>query len=162
MELLEFPSIQKKQLKKRLKRNRKCLYQQLPNQKRKNGRNKCAKYNLLNFKKVRTKKWGKNFRLAQRTKDFISKCMDSLEPTLLRWLNLGHFRKMTKFSDKPIKWKSIYAWTIKWKVFPDSSVGKEPICNAGDPGSIPGLGRSTGEGIGYPLQYSWASLWLSW
>ena len=31
-------------------------------------------------------------------------------------------------------------------------------CNAGDPGSIPGLGRSTGEGIGYPLQFSWASL----
>ena len=40
---------------------------------------------------------------------------------------------------------------------PDSSVGKES-CNAGDPGSIPGSGRSTGEGIGYPLQYSWASL----
>jgi len=31
-------------------------------------------------------------------------------------------------------------------------------CNAGDPGLIPGLGISTGEGIGYPLQYSWASL----
>ena len=42
--------------------------------------------------------------------------------------------------------------------FPDSSVGKEPTCNAGDPGLIPGIGRSTGEGIGYPLQYSWASL----
>jgi len=42
--------------------------------------------------------------------------------------------------------------------FPDSSVGKESTCNAGDPGSIPGLGRSTGEGKGYPLQYSWASL----
>ena len=42
--------------------------------------------------------------------------------------------------------------------FPDSSVGKESACNAGDPGSIPGLGRSTGEGIGCPLQYSWASL----
>ena len=41
---------------------------------------------------------------------------------------------------------------------PDSSVGKESACNAGDPGSIPGLGRSSGEGIGYPLQYSWASL----
>ena len=41
---------------------------------------------------------------------------------------------------------------------PDGSVGKESACNAGDPGSIPGLGRSTGEGIGYPLQYSWASL----
>ena len=42
--------------------------------------------------------------------------------------------------------------------FPDSSVGKESTYNAGDPGSIPGLGRSTGEGIGYPLDYSWASL----
>ena len=40
--------------------------------------------------------------------------------------------------------------------FPDSSVAKESACNAGDPGSIPGLGRSTGEGIGYSLQYSWA------
>ena len=42
--------------------------------------------------------------------------------------------------------------------FPGSSVGKESTCNAGDPGSSPGLGRSAGEGIGYPLQYSWASL----
>ena len=42
--------------------------------------------------------------------------------------------------------------------FPDSSVGKEPACNAGDSGSISGLGRSTGEGIGYPLQYSWTPL----
>ena len=42
--------------------------------------------------------------------------------------------------------------------FPDSSVGKESTCNAGDPNSIPGLKRSPGEGIGYPLQYSWASL----
>ena len=42
--------------------------------------------------------------------------------------------------------------------FPDSSVSKECACNAGDPGSIPGSGRSAGEGIGYPLQYSWASL----
>ena len=42
--------------------------------------------------------------------------------------------------------------------FSDSSVGKEPSCSAGDPGSIPGLGRSAREGIDYPLQYSWASL----
>ena len=38
--------------------------------------------------------------------------------------------------------------------FPDSSVGKESACNAGDLGLIPGLGRSPGEGKGYPLQYS--------
>ena len=42
--------------------------------------------------------------------------------------------------------------------FPDSSVGKESACNAGDPSSIPESGRSAGEEIGYPLQYSWASL----
>ena len=44
------------------------------------------------------------------------------------------------------------------KGFSDISVGKESTCNAGDPGLIPGSGRSTGEGIGHPLQYSWASL----
>ena len=38
--------------------------------------------------------------------------------------------------------------------FPDNSVGKESACSAGDPGSIPWSGRSAGEGIGYPLQYS--------
>ena len=42
--------------------------------------------------------------------------------------------------------------------FPANSVGKESTCNAGDPGLIPGLRRSAGEGIGCPLQYSWASL----
>ena len=42
--------------------------------------------------------------------------------------------------------------------FPGSSAGKESPCNAGDLGSIPGLRRSAGEGKGYPLQYSWASL----
>ena len=39
-------------------------------------------------------------------------------------------------------------------VFADGSDGKEPACNAGDPGSIPGLGRSPGQGNGYPLQFS--------
>ena len=42
--------------------------------------------------------------------------------------------------------------------FPDSLVGKESTCNAGDLGSIPGSGRSPGEGTGYPLQYSWLFL----
>ena len=41
---------------------------------------------------------------------------------------------------------------------PESSVGKESTCNAGDPSSIPGSGRSPGGGVGYPLQNSWASL----
>ena len=42
--------------------------------------------------------------------------------------------------------------------FPGGSAGKELTCNAGDLGLIPGSGRSSGEGIGYLLQYSWASL----
>ena len=47
---------------------------------------------------------------------------------------------------------------VVFRGFPESSVGKESTCSAGDPGSIPGLGRSVGEEIGYPFQYSWASL----
>ena len=47
---------------------------------------------------------------------------------------------------------------IKMARFPWCSVGKESACNAGDPSSIPGSGTSPGEGICYPLQYSWASL----
>ena len=45
--------------------------------------------------------------------------------------------------------------------FPGGSDGKKSACNARDPGSVPGLGRSAGKGIGYPLQHSQASLWLS-
>ena len=64
-------------------------------------------------------------------------------------------------------WTGIKSFSyVPWmRGFPDSSFGKESTCNAGDPGLIPGSGRSTGEGIGYPLQgiryplqYSWASL----
>ena len=45
-----------------------------------------------------------------------------------------------------------------FEIYPHSSVGKESAFNIGDPGSIPRLGRLAGKGIGYPLQYSWASL----
>ena len=67
-------------------------------------------------------------------------------------------------------WRWGWWWWLQWclstfydntlckRGFPDSSVGKESACNVGDPGSIPGSGRSAGEGIGHPLQYSWASL----
>ena len=43
-------------------------------------------------------------------------------------------------------------------ILPAGSDGKESACNAGDPGLIPGWRRFPGEGIGHPLQYSWASL----
>ena len=54
----------------------------------------------------------------------------------------------------------IYYFTLSvvFHRLPCSSDSKDSACNAGDPGSIPGLGRFAGEGIGYPLQYSWASL----
>ena len=52
----------------------------------------------------------------------------------------------------------VYPGYIPWERFPDSSTGKESPCSAGDPGLIPESGRSPGEGKGYPLQYSWASL----
>ena len=54
------------------------------------------------------------------------------------------------------------SWCLKDFLELCGSAGKESACNAGDPGSIPGLGRSAEEGIGYPLQYSWVSLVLSW
>ena len=53
----------------------------------------------------------------------------------------------------------LYRYTYIWELgFSGSSAGKESACNAGDPGLISGSGRSPGEGTGYPLQYSWASL----
>ena len=55
------------------------------------------------------------------------------------------------------RFRSTYKWLIVFTLR-NNSVGKESTCNAGDPGSIPGSERSAGEGIGYPLQYSWASL----
>ena len=79
----------------------------------------------------------------------------------LRFLERSHYEEPT------LKFEGLYStsWEeasiflgIIFLGFPDSSLGKEFACNAGDSGSIPGSGRATGEGIGYPLQYSWGSL----
>ena len=51
-----------------------------------------------------------------------------------------------------------WRWLTRYLGFPGSSASKESTCNAEELGSIPGSGRSPEEGIGYPLQYSWASL----
>ena len=59
---------------------------------------------------------------------------------------------MDKPIDKPCLLFLVYNYNLH------SSVGKESTCNAGDPGLIPGLGRSAREGIGYPRQYPWAFL----
>ena len=68
---------------------------------------------------------------------------------------------------------SYFTKLIHHRSFTNSPAGKEPACNAGDPGLIPGSERSIAEGIDYPLQYSWASLvahlaknlpamWVTW
>ena len=54
--------------------------------------------------------------------------------------------------------KSHLNWVMNFLGVPGSSAGKQYTCNAGDPDLIPGSGRLAGEGIGYPLQYSWAYL----
>ena len=84
---------------------------------------------------------------------FDSKC-DFIPPTVLLGLLLcpwmwGILRSLICFQ--------LEGGDERWG-FPDSSVGKESACNARDCGLIPGSRRSAGEGIGYPLQYSWASL----
>ena len=63
-----------------------------------------------------------------------------------------------KQKSSSIKFHKLNSVSKAWGLALNSSVGKESTCNSGDPSSIPGLRRSTGEGIGYPLQYSWASL----
>ena len=60
-------------------------------------------------------------------------------------------QEMTRVNTDILGDSNIY---LHQKSFSDSSVGKESTYNAGDPSSIPGLGRSAGEGIGYPFQYS--------
>ena len=55
---------------------------------------------------------------------------------------------------RKIPWRRDRLPTTVFLGFPGSSAGKESTCNVGDQGSIPGLGRSPGEGYSYPLQYS--------
>ena len=59
--------------------------------------------------------------------------------------------RRTHAQERGVVWAGVHC-------FLEGSAGKESICNAGDPGSIPGWGGFPGEGRGYPLQYSWASL----
>ena len=95
------------------------------------------------------------------------------EPRLLRWgfvppyyLSLSSSNcKARKRQSHRLKYSQFLNHVLEMypspptpRGFPHSSVGKESACNAGDPGLIPGLERSTGEWIGYPLQCSWASL----
>ena len=63
--------------------------------------------------------------------------------------------RIIRVKTKLLKPIHIYVYILG---FLGGSAIKESACNAGDPSSIPGLGSSPGEGIGYPLQYSWVSL----
>ena len=65
-------------------------------------------------------------------------------------------RRQLRWSGIPISWRVFHS--LLWSTSLTEQLVKESTCNAGDPSSIPGLGRSAGEGIGYPLQYPWASL----
>ena len=73
------------------------------------------------------------------------------ESVLVRWLNLEPVIQTEVSQKETIKYCIL---THIHGTFPDSSVGKESTCNAGNPGLIPGSGRSPGEGNSYPLQYS--------
>ena len=74
-------------------------------------------------------------------------------------MHLADFLLLThRGSPQTIVYSTIFSIAYYIKGFPHSSVGKESACKAGDPDLIPGSGRSAGERIGYPYQYSWASL----
>ena len=73
-------------------------------------------------------------------------CLFKPYPILVSFIIYGEGVHITALLDRQLSW------------YPGSSAGKESACNAGDPGLIPGSGSFPGEGIGYPLQYSWASL----
>ena len=81
------------------------------------------------------------------------------------WCTSYEFGKMCNDMSPPLSYHTGWIHCLKKSPafyfilrFPDSSAGKDSACNAGDLGSILGLGRSAGEEMGYPLQYSWASL----
>ena len=76
---------------------------------------------------------------------------------MAQWTFLQNRNRFTNFEIKLMVTKG-KPWINQRMGFPHSSVGKESACSAGDSSSTPGLGRSSGEGIGSPLQYSWASL----
>ena len=74
--------------------------------------------------------------------------------TCLRALNPGLLNPEGLLKLRLLGPTLVFSLVPSSRAFPDSSVSKESACNAGDPGSIPGPGRSAGEGIGYPFLYS--------
>ena len=83
------------------------------------------------------------------SEDYLQK-----QPAILFWMSLNclFWCKNTRTDVESLLWQ--FCLSLSQHCFPCGSAGKESTCNAGDLGSIPGLGRSPGEGNGYPLQYS--------
>ena len=90
-------------------------------------------------------------RLRLQNFGLLMESIDSLTKTLM----LGKTEGRRRMGQQRMRWLNSIIHSIG---FPHSSVGKESTYNAGDLGSIPGLGRSPGKEIGHPLQYSWAPL----
>ena len=74
--------------------------------------------------------------------------------TVASWPTYSFLRSQVRWSDVLISLNNFPQFVVVHTVFPGGSDGKESTCSAGDPGSIPGLGKSPGEGNGTPLQYS--------
>ena len=89
--------------------------------------------------------------------------LNRVPPIKKNWITEREKERKTLFKKTKTKTHSLphqFARLFQTWGFPHSSVGKEPACNARDLGSIPGLGRSPGEGKSYPLQYSaWRIPW---
>ena len=82
--------------------------------------------------------------------------MQMFSSILLIWYTLTNFCVEPSFHSR--KKSHLGLMYNPFRGFPGSSAGRESACKAGDPCLIPGSGSFPGEGIGYPLQYSWVSL----
>ena len=91
---------------------------------------------------------------SEKTLEIISVLLKSVETCFVSYVVYPREHSMCVWEDCVFFYGGIYCS----KGFPHISVGKESACNAGDPGLIAVSGRSPGEGIGYPFQYSWAFL----
>ena len=105
--------------------------------------------------RIHKRLWDTHHRTGPLTEHCFHHSQGTTESKSCPWLPAPEPRSQTHI------WKNTDMWLqcqSENRGFPGSSVGNESACNAGDPGSIPGLGRSPGGGHGNTLQYSWASL----
>ena len=122
-------------------------------------------------KKMRRKeegRWKKGPSISRRDKHVVEhkQGVEEMNEKFGPWINIMcAYIGNNDYFMKALPWNALIPKDFIWKYhsvmviwgFRGSSSVKESTCNAGDPGSIPGSGRSSGVGIGYPFQYSWAS-----